>query len=396
MKFETSVPHSIGMELEFQLLDENTLDLVDGILPLMDYYSDHPYITPEFIQNTVEVASKVCYSISELETHFYDVVNELNDRCHSLGMRLCAAGTHPFSQSLAHITPKPRYLKMEAAEAYRSHTQITFATHVHIGMRSGEEAISVMKKLKPYLSLLMGLSANSPFWHGQDTGYASYRHRVLATARSYGMPPSFSSWDEFVHFYHLAKQAGIYESINDIHWDIRPRPKLGTLEVRIMDAQLTIHDAILRAAFLQALVAYLREQPTFNHYHAEYEYEYWLQKDNIYQASRLGMEANNIDHATETVSNLRQVFDSVFYPIVSFFEKAENSDSNIDPNYLYRLREQVEKSKIGYLLQRHIYAESLSLKKISNTLVHQLESDLNQFSNPQKRRAIDLTQTTIL
>jgi len=379
MKFKTSVPHSIGMELEFQLLDANSLDLVDGILPLMEYYPDDPYITPEFIQNTVEVASKICYSISELETHFYDVVKGLNDRCHSLGMRLCAAGTHPFSQGLAHVTPESRYLKMEAAEAYRSHTQITFATHVHIGMRSAEEAISVMKKLKPYLSLLMGLSANSPFWQGHATGYASYRHRVLATTRSYGMPPSFSSWDEFVHFYHLANQAGVYESINDIHWDIRPRPHLGTLEIRIMDAQSSIHDAILRAAFLQALVAYLRQQPTLYQHQAEYEYDYWIQKDNLYQASHLGLDANHIDHTTETVTNLRQVFDSVFYHIVGFFEQAENMDDNIDLTYLYRLREQVEQSKIGYLLQRELYRESLSLRKVSSTLVHKLESDINHF-----------------
>ena len=268
---------------------------------------------------------------------------------------------------------------MEAAEAYRSHTQITFATHVHIGMRSAEEAISVMKKLKPYLSLLMGLSANSPFWQGHATGYASYRHRVLATTRSYGMPPSFSSWDEFVHFYHLANQAGVYESINDIHWDIRPRPHLGTLEIRIMDAQSSIHDAILRAAFLQALVAYLRQQPTIYQHQAEYEYDYWIQKDNLYQASHLGLDANHIDHTTETVTNLRQVFDSVFYHIVGFFEQAENMDDNIDLTYLYRLREQVEQSKIGYLLQRELYRESLSLRKVSSTLVHKLESDINHF-----------------
>lgn len=384
MKFKISKAQSIGMELEFQLLDANTLDLVDGILPLMDYYADDPYVTPEFIQNTIEVSSKVCYSINELETHFYDVVKELSDRCHLLGMRLCGAGTHPFSQSLAKITPKSRYLKMEVAEAYRSHTQITFATHVHIGMRSAEEAISVMKKLKPYLSLLMGLSANSPFWHGHDTGYASYRHRVLASTRSYGMPPSFASWNEFVHFYNLAKQAGVYESINDIHWDLRPRPHLGTLEIRIMDAQSSIQDAIIRSAFIQALVAYLREQPKLYNTQTECEYYYWLEKDNLYQASRLGIDANHIDHSTEAVTNLKQMFDSVFFSMINFFEHSKSDINNIDLTYIYRLREQIQKSELGYIQQRDIYIDSLSLKKISNSLVTKLESDIEIFLNSRE------------
>jgi carboxylate-amine ligase len=233
----------------------------------------------------------------------------------------------------------------------------------------------------------MGLSANSPFWHGHNTGYASYRHRVLASTRSYGMPPSFASWDEFVHFYNLAKKARVYESINDIHWDMRPRPHLGTLEIRIMDAQSSIQDAILRTAFIHALVSYLREQPTLYNNQTEYEYNYWLQKDNLYQASRLGMDAHHIDHSTEVVSNLRQVFDSVFYPMVNFFEQAENNVDNIDLNYLYRLREQVETSEYGYSLQRNIYTESLSLKNVSKTLVNKLESDIDHFFKSSQKYA---------
>ena len=377
MKFETSVPYSIGMELEFQLLDKHTLNLVDGIVPLLDFYSNNPYVTPEFIQNTVEVASRVCYSIRELEIHFYDVVTELNDHCHSLGMCLSAAGTHPFSKSMAHVTPKPRYLAMEANEAYRSHTQITFATHVHIGMRSAEESIKVMNKLRPYLPLLMGLSANSPFWRGNNTGYASYRHRILAATRSYGMPPAFANWKSFVDFYTLAEQAEVYHSINDLHWDMRPRPHLGTLEIRIMDAQSSIHDAILRAAFLQALVHYLREQVDSRNAEPIYEYDYWLQKDNLYQASHLGLKAKHIQHHSKKIISLHHLFDDTFDKMVAFYQQEKNNELNVDLKYLYTLRDQI-KQPYGYLSQIKNYQETSSLKSVTQRLVDELEDDIGK------------------
>jgi carboxylate-amine ligase len=170
MEFKRSEPLSIGVELEFQLLKAETLDLTDGILPLMEFYPDSPYVKPECIQNTVEIASKVCTSIAELKVHLTALVDDLKAKCQALGMRLCGAGTHPFCQHLALITPLPRYLTMEERYGYLAHTQVTFATHVHLGVTSGDEAIALMRSLKPYLPLLIALSANSPFWRGYGHG----------------------------------------------------------------------------------------------------------------------------------------------------------------------------------------------------------------------------------
>lgn len=136
LEFQPSAPDGIGVELEFQLLNTATLDLVDGILPLLELLPDSRYVKPEFIQNTVEVASKVCYSLAELQSHLSTIVAGLRAKCLLLGMTLCGAGTHPFSQSMAILTPTPRYLHMEQTGGYLSHVQITFALHVHIGMPS--------------------------------------------------------------------------------------------------------------------------------------------------------------------------------------------------------------------------------------------------------------------
>ena len=135
---------------------------------------------------------------------------------------------------------------------------MTYAFHVHVGMTNGDEAISLMRSLRPYLPILIAVSASSPFWWGHDSGYACYRQRVLASMRSYGIPPHFDSWKEFSDFFKSAQRAKTFHSVDDIHWDIRPRPDMGTLEIRVMDSQPTIQEAKMLAAFVYVLVEYLK------------------------------------------------------------------------------------------------------------------------------------------
>jgi carboxylate-amine ligase len=134
-------------------------------------------------------------------------------------MKLCGAGSHRFSGRLALISPVPRYRRLGKVAGYLGHNQITFATHVHIGMRSGDEAIAAMCALKPDLPILIAVSANSPFWRRYETGYASYRLRILAAARSYGLPPSFEDWGQFCEFFETAQGVVGYQRQQRIYHD---------------------------------------------------------------------------------------------------------------------------------------------------------------------------------
>ncbi len=369
--FISSDPHSIGIEVEYQLLDAKSLELVDGIIPLIEFYPDSLCIKPEFVQNTVEVASKVCHSLTELEENMRSLVLGLRTRCQKLGMTICGAGTHPFDKKLATITPLPRYRRMEKAENYYSHRQITFSTHVHIGMISGDEAVKLMHQLKPYLPVLIALSASSPFWRGQDTGYASYRLRILAASRSYGIPPSFTSWDEFCVFFETTQRSAVFNTINDIHWDIRPRPHLGTLEVRVMDSQPTISEAINIASFIRALVAYFRDAPDdmsapllSEHLH------WWIQKDNHYQASHRGLGANYSKDelgGTILISDLLQNIIPLILPEAIKLKQE---------HYLMRLKQTVEHG-VSYMRQRGAYHQVQSYRQVVSELVSELERDIN-------------------
>ena len=309
MDFRAGDPQTIGVEYEMQLLDRESLDLHNGILPLLEFFPDNPYVKPESIQSTVEAITPVCRSVAEMHAHLTPLVRELQSRCEQLDMALCGAGTHPFSQKLALITPIPRYQAMEQRAGFLIHSQITFATHVHLGMRNGNEAVTLMHRLKPYLPLLIALSANSPFWRGYDTGCVSYRHRLLAASRSYGVPPSFPDWDAFCRFYDSTHRAGLFQTISDIHWDIRPRPHLGSLEVRTMDTSPTLSEAMALAAFVRALVAFLREHP--DRQDLPQPLPWWIEKENHYQASLHGLDAAYIYNEAGDVQPLLQVWQAV-------------------------------------------------------------------------------------
>jgi carboxylate-amine ligase len=371
MDFTPSNPSWIGMEMEFQLLDVETLDLVDGILPLMDFYPNDPYIKPEFNQNTVEVCSKICNDMDDLGAHMRSLLRNLRDTCQRLDMLLCSAGTHPFGERLALITPMPRYRQLEKSAGYIGHNQITFATHVHLGMTSGDEATSLMHELKALLPLLIAVSANSPFWRGFDTGFAAYRHRILAATRSYGIPPSFETWDDFSNFLETTTRAGVFSTINDIHWDIRPRPHLGTLEIRVMDAQPTITLALTLAGFLRALVTYLRTTPqTRRPPLFPQALHWWIEKHNHFQASKQGLEAKYIHDVQGTLVPMRELCQHVMQATEPIADELGQGP------YFGRLQDHVHDGP-SYVHQRKVYEKTGSFKAIARHLIVELEMDLN-------------------
>ncbi len=370
LAFKPSAGLSIGMEMEFQLLDAITLDLTDGILPLLDTCRDMPLIKPEFTQASVEINSIICNDTGELEKEVASVVSVLKERCGVLGMAIAGTGTHPFCNRLAKITPMPRFLAMERNGGYLGHTLMTYSLHVHLGMPSGEEAIESMKDLRPYLPILLALSASSPFWRGYESGYASYRQRVLAATRSYGLPPVFKSWKDFSDFFDGASRAGAYRSIEDIHWDIRPRPDMGTLEVRVMDGQPTVKHATALAAFVHTLLRYLKEvREAGEEGPISKQHPCWIERENHFMASRFGLEAEYILDSSGKTRTLRDLTEEIIRVLGN-----AAPDSGKERCLRYIIEEIVEHGP-SYCRQRAVFKETASLKEVTASLVRELNED---------------------
>jgi carboxylate-amine ligase len=359
----------VGLELELQLLDAETLRLVDGILPLMAIYPGSPYVKPELIQNTVEIASPVCHDLADLATRVRALVADVQDHAAQLGMRLCGAGTHPFDTRLAIITPGTRYERMCRLLRYYPRTQLAFATHVHVGVATPREMIDVAREFRLLTPLLIALSANSPFWRGFDTGEAAYRHRIIAAGRSYGQAPSFDDVRAFERFYHSAVRAGLLASLRDVHWDIRPRPDLGTVEVRMMDAQSTVGDAIAIAAVIRAAARYLARVPAPARPPGfPKSLSWWFERQNRYAAEFAAVDANVVINDDGDSVALRDQIEVVL-------ETIEEDAARLGDEVHLQSARRLLRDGPGYLRQRAPYHEGHSLEQVTAMLVRTLEYD---------------------
>lgn len=369
IEFKACPNATLGIEIEFQLLDPVTLDLADGVSALLNNHPETPAIKPELTQCSVEINSKVCANIRELEADVVSLVKTLKGRCESSGMALCTAGTHPFCRRPVGITPLPRYLAIEKKMSYLSSRLKTFALHVHVGMPSGDAALAVMTLLKPYLPILLALSASSPFWEGEDTDFASFRQRFLAIFRDYDMPPNFSTWRDFAEFFKSARTAGLSAICRDLHWDLRPSPGFGTLEVRVMDALPTVRENIMMAALAYTLIVYLlrcREQATCVH---RSPHHWWMEKMNLYNASYRGLDADYIIDDQGHSRPIKAVIQDTFQKLVPTALELGTTDC------LQHLESHLV-NQPSYLRQRQLFQETGSLRTLVATLVRELEEDL--------------------
>ncbi len=114
MDFKPSPRPTVGIELELQLLDAKTLDLTDGIMPLIEFFPGNELVKPEFIQSCVEIVSPVAEDTPSAADQLLDSLRKVKRRCDQLHMRVCGAGTHTFGTRLALITPNPRFLQMKS------------------------------------------------------------------------------------------------------------------------------------------------------------------------------------------------------------------------------------------------------------------------------------------
>lgn len=283
---------TVGVELEWHLIDARSLLLADAVLDVLAAFRGDPHVKPELLQCALEVTSPPADSVSDLRAPLLARLLAVRARCDELGVRLVGGATTGLPSGLRRVTPTERYLRVSDTGMFLSQRlQATCALHVHVGMPSGDAAIALTERARGVLPALLALSSSSPFWDGFDTGFASFRHRLLAMTPNYGAPPRLSSVADLERVMEAGRRAGILESYRDVHWDLRPRPDFGTLELRVFDAQPTLSASLSLAALAHALfTALLREDVALDEYLIP-PLPPWMERENAFRASRFGLDA---------------------------------------------------------------------------------------------------------
>ena len=288
---------TLGVEEEYQIINPDTRALrprAARILPEAEK-AVGDQVTNELYLSQIEIGTPVCGTLSEARSELVRLRKELIAAAARNGSRIAAAGTHPFSRwEDQPLTPKPRYRGLVADLQQLIREQIIFGCHVHIGIADPEAAIQVMNRAREWVAPLIALAANSPFWLGVDTGYASYRTELFGRFPTAGTPHPFADRADFDALISSLAATGVIEDGSKIYWDIRPSSHVPTLEFRVADVCSTVDEAVMVAGLCRGIVKACFDRRDAPLAHARSE----LLRAAKWQAARYGLDGDLVDVAS--------------------------------------------------------------------------------------------------
>jgi carboxylate-amine ligase len=290
LTFTPSAAMSVGVEMELQLLDPETLDLLPAAPRLLERLGGSARAKPELFQSMLEIDTDICANAAEARRDLEATVARLREVCAAEGVRLASTGSHPFALHRERLLfPDERYAQLIDRNEWVARRLMIFGLHVHVGMRDGEHATQLLNGILPYLPHLLALSASSPFWQGSDTGLASSRTIVFEASPTAGHPCTYPTWKAFEALYDAMLAANAIRSIKDVWWDVRPHPDFGTVEVRVCDGVPSVAKTACVVALVHALFAWLDARHSAGERFAPPSP--WILRENKWRASRWGLDA---------------------------------------------------------------------------------------------------------
>jgi carboxylate-amine ligase len=292
----TGPSYTIGIEEELMIVDGETYELVNAIESLLD---DAPEgedgdIKPELMESVLEIATKPAANAAEAGTQLRALRGQVSDLAARRGLAIGSAGTHPFALwEDQRIAARTRYRELVSALRFVARQELIFGLHVHVGLDDPDKAIHVANGMRVHLPVLLALSANSPFWRGDGTGMASTRMPIFRAFPRVGVPPPYRDWADYERQIEFMVSSGVMEDYTYLWYDVRPHPKLGTVEIRACDAQTRVEHTLGLAALIQAMVKELSEHFEAGRHLGEYPWQ--MLDENRWLASRHGLEGELVD-----------------------------------------------------------------------------------------------------
>ncbi|HEY2434755.1 MAG TPA: carboxylate-amine ligase [Vicinamibacterales bacterium] len=299
---------TIGVEEEFQIVDPDSWELRSHVSELLtaSETSLGDQIKRELHQSIVEVGTKICADVTELADEVCRIRRDLSANAERVGMRIAAAGTHPFSNWKDQIiSPGARYESIVEELQQLARSLLIFGLHIHVAVPDKASTIELLNEARYFLPHLLALSTSSPFWQGRDTGLKSYRTTVFRRFPRSGIPDKFDSWSEYENYVDTLVELHCIDNGKKVWWDLRPHPVFGTLEFRVCDVPTSPRVTIALAALAQAIVVKLyrlrRRNLGFRIYPRS------LVEENKWRAARYGIDGKLIDFGKRQEVPMREL-----------------------------------------------------------------------------------------
>ncbi len=356
---------TLGVEEEYMVIDPQSRELKSHEQKIV--HEGHKIIKDkvkaEMHQAVVEVGTDICKDVEEAYKDVATLRGTISQIAGDLGLKMGAAGTHPFSHWDSQlITDHVRYHQIvnELQEAARSN--LIFGLHVHVGMMDRKLAIHIANSARYFLPHVYALSTNSPFWEGRKTGYKSFRTKVFDKFPRTGIPDHFESIEAYDNYVNLLIKTNCIDNAKKIWWDLRVHPFFDTVEFRICDVPMTIMETISIAALFQAICAKLYKLRNSNLNFIMYQRA--LLNENKWRAGRYGIDGTLIDFGKETEVNTRLLI----YELLDFVDDVvDDLGSRQAIAYIHKMME----NGTGADRQLKIYEETNDLIKVVDYITDQ-------------------------
>jgi carboxylate-amine ligase len=305
--FAASTDWTVGLEEEFAILDPETLDMVPRFEELRDAANEGDpvlaeSISGELISSEIEIRSGRGEDLHDALARQRDHRRRLFDLAAARGVLLGSTGTHPWAdyREQPNIDTE-HYRRVVEGLQYVARRNNTFSLHVHVGVQGADRAIAVCDRLRPVLPTLLAVSANSPYLDARDSGLHSARTQSFTKSfPRCGVPDCYGDWATYAKYIDFLVKTNSIVEYTQVWWSVRPHFSFGTVEVRIADAQATAAESDALAGLITATVAQAardedegRPSPV-----GDASLERRVIEENVWRATRYGMDGNLIDFAT--------------------------------------------------------------------------------------------------
>jgi carboxylate-amine ligase len=264
------------------------VSVADQVFARLDAGPRHR-VHKELLLNTVELVTGVCTTTAEAMADLAESMAVVRAATDDIGVDLFSAGMHPYASWRDQVvTSAQRYSTLIDRTQFWGRQMMIYGIHVHVGMPVRDRVLPVLNSLLRFFPHLQALSASSPYYDGYDTRYASNRALLFQQLPTAGLPFQFDTWGEYENYVEDLTVTGVIDQLNEIRWDIRPSPRLGTIEVRVCDAMTTFEEVEAVVALIHCLIVDLDQRlaagdplPTLPPWHVQ---------ENKWRSARYGLD----------------------------------------------------------------------------------------------------------